>query len=283
MKYLFLVILILSFAISPLFAESPISESDYGRVLTAYYKDVDLNGDGVAESFKVIEPRRFFHNQYDDPAFDYGDDTGTIIRIFNDLGNEIYWDEVSRWQSVNEVWLKNTDDDDLQDIIVSFKEDQDYAATAYVYKWDGSGFNKEEDKFWTTITDEMMMGDRYIIVVKATYAYGEAVRFAEEAGALLGLEFKNEGREYSKEKGIYFSEDIDDPDYAGGYYPRRYSDEYISLENASAYPEFADKSIIVVAGIYSEEEEALAGLEKVRAYYQDAYVKKTRMWMGCIH
>ncbi len=133
------------------------------------------------------------------------------------------------------------------------------------------------------ITDEMFYADRYILILKSTKDYNEAVNFATEGSGKLGLKFDNEDKLYSEQKGIYFSEDIDDVLYRGEYAPRRYAEEYISLENSDHYKGFTDGYIIVVAGIYGGKEDSEEVLSKVRKFYKDAYVKKTVMWMGCIH
>jgi len=139
------------------------------------------------------------------------------------------------------------------------------------------------------ITDEMFYKDKYVLILKSTKDYSEAVRFATEASKKLGLEFHNVNRKYSKEKGIYFSEEIDDEMYRGGYAPRRYNGraqslkEYISLENSDYYKGFNDGYIIVVSGIYEDKKSSEKALAKIRKFYKDAYAKKTVMWMGCIH
>ncbi len=133
------------------------------------------------------------------------------------------------------------------------------------------------------ITDELFYSDKYILILKSTKNYNEAVNFATKASKELGLEFKNEHIKYSEEKGIYFSEDIDDRLYRDGYYPRRYGGEYISLENSLAYEGFDEGYIIVVGGVYNDKERVDRALGKAREIYKDAYAKKTNMWMGCIH
>ena len=133
------------------------------------------------------------------------------------------------------------------------------------------------------ITDEMFYSDKYILILKSTKDYNEAVNFATEASEQLGLEFDNENRKYSKEKGIYLSEDADDVAYRGLYYPRRYGKDYISLENSNGYKGFKAGYIIVVAGVYSDKESADKALRKAKEFYGDAYVKRATMWMGCIH
>lgn len=132
------------------------------------------------------------------------------------------------------------------------------------------------------IIEEDFYSDRYILILKSTKDYNEAVDFARNAAKKLGLKFDNENRRYSKEKGIYF-EGIQDDDYNGGYYPRRYTDEFISLENSSSYQGFRDGFIIVVCGIHNDKRASNQALAKIKPFYADAYVKKTKMWMGCIH
>jgi len=134
---------------------------------------------------------------------------------------------------------------------------------------------REYDSLWQ---------DRYILILKSTKNYNEAVDFAREVSKKLGLGFHNEDIRYSEEKGIYFSENIYDEVYRGGYYPRRYlGDEGISLENSWAYKGFMPGYIIVVGGVFGSRENADKILIKAKEFYEDVYVKKTVMWMGCIH
>ncbi|NQU19367.1 hypothetical protein HQ550_04345, partial [bacterium] len=50
--------------------------------------------------------------------------------------------------------------------------------------------------------------DKYILVLKLTKDYNEAVKIATEANKKADLEFQNEIRGYSKEKRIYYTKDI---------------------------------------------------------------------------
>ena len=50
------------------------------------------------------------------------------------------------------------------------------------------------------IVDEMFMIDRYVIILKSTKDYDEAVSFATEASKKIDLEFDSEHIEYSKER-----------------------------------------------------------------------------------
>lgn len=125
--------------------------------------------------------------------------------------------------------------------------------------------------------------DAYVLILKTTKSCQEAVNVATKAGKALNLEFDNESKECSDAKGVYYSEDIDDEMYRGGYAPRRYEGEYISLENSDGYKDFSPGKIIVVSGIYKDGKNARKALKAVRKFYPDAYAKKTTLWMGCIH
>ena len=133
------------------------------------------------------------------------------------------------------------------------------------------------------ITDDMFYFDKCLLILKTTKDYNEAVSFASKASEKLDREFKNEHVEYSEEKGIYYAETLPDGMYRGKYYPRRYSGEHISLENSSGYKGLTPGFIIVLGGIYDNHAEAKEALAKTRESHKDAYVKKTNMWMGCIH
>jgi hypothetical protein len=131
-----------------------------------------------------------------------------------------------------------------------------------------------EGEFWS---------ERYIVILKSTKDYNEAVDFATEAAKKLNLEFENKYIKYSKEKGIFYAKSLPDVMYRGSYYPRRHSGEYISLENSSGYEGLASGYIIVVAGVYNDKESADKALRRIKKFFNNAYVKKANMWMGCIH
>lgn len=137
------------------------------------------------------------------------------------------------------------------------------------------------------VTPDILEGeffaDRYVLILKSTKDCDEAVSVAMKAHEKLGLAYDNEHVLCSKNKGIYFAQTLPDDDYAGKYYPRRYGDDYISLENSSRYDGFAPGYIIVIAGMFPDESSARAALLKARDVYKDAYVKKTTMFMGCLH
>lgn len=132
----------------------------------------------------------------------------------------------------------------------------------------------EEENFWS---------DRYLLILKSTKDFLEAHSFAIKASKELKKDYISEYKLFMPERGIFFSDTLPDDMYRGEYYPRRYEEDQISLENSSGYKDFEPDYIIVVAGIFSSKEDAEKALAKARLVYPDAYVKKTNIWMGCIH
>ncbi|MBL7198472.1 MAG: hypothetical protein ISS47_10295 [Candidatus Omnitrophica bacterium] len=130
------------------------------------------------------------------------------------------------------------------------------------------------------LIEEEPLQDKYILVLKLTEDYNEAIKIATEANKNTDLEFQNESRGYSKEKGIYYTKDIDNRLSKGGYVTRQDIGEYISLENSSSYAVFESGYIVVIAGIYDDRGSAQEGLIRVKQFYPEAYVEETTMWDG---
>jgi len=131
------------------------------------------------------------------------------------------------------------------------------------------------------LTDDNFYMDKYILILQFMQDHDQALEFAEEASEKLEMDFSNENMEYSKEKGIYYSEENSDELDISGYYPRRYEGEYITLENSGAYGDiFIPGYIIVVGGVFNEKAKADNALSRMKETYQDAYLQKTEMWMG---
>jgi len=72
-------------------AESPVSEDDWGRSLVAYFRE-DLNGDKSPEHIKLIAPIPFYTNVSD---LRWVDPTGITLVITDASGKEVFWDEVT--------------------------------------------------------------------------------------------------------------------------------------------------------------------------------------------
>ena len=137
MKQLILSILILVFLPIFSYAQNYIAEDDLGYCLVAYFEDQDLNNDGTLENVEVIEPCRVFTNL---PDGLWGDDTGATITIADSNGRQIFWDEVGRYQPVENVSLVDLNYDGTLEVVISLGKTEEYEATDYTYGW-------EDDKY----------------------------------------------------------------------------------------------------------------------------------------
>jgi signal peptidase I len=110
------------------------------------------------------------------------------------------------------------------------------------------------------------MSERFILVLGVFENYEKASGFAKSAAKKTGMELKSENIPVTEK----------------GYFPRRYSETYLSLEKAEAY-DLQKGHIAVIAGIFDDCRAAEKALENIQKKYKDAYIKKTKLWMGCAH
>ena len=128
------------------------------------------------------------------------------------------------------------------------------------------------------------------IIVYSTTKYKEALNKCNEVNKKLNYNINFRGLEYNKEIGLSYSKEILEDKENGGeeeifpwYFPRGRNDdgEYISIEYSNGYKEFKKGYYIII--IASGDEGTLsAKLEKVKKYYKDAYIKRAKIYMGCM-
>lgn len=101
----------------------------------------------------------------------------------------------------------------------------------------------------------------------------------------LNIPIDTLGRFYNRKKNLIALPDNDtDEIYAGGYFPRRYPSESLSLEYLNVYQkESGDKTIALVAGIYETEKRAKKALTNLRKVQRNAFLVKSKIYIGCIH
>lgn len=93
------------------------------------------------------------------------------------------------------------------------------------------------------------------------------------------------GRYYNAGKDLIALPDEDEDEmYAGSYYPRRETSEYLSLEYLNYYQETApEKTIALVRGIYGSETDAQEKLAALKPNVPTAFKMQARIYMGCMH
>ncbi len=132
-------------------------------------------------------------------------------------------------------------------------------------------------------TDEASVSKRFLIA-KSTKSYKEAKRFARKLSIKTGIKIDYRGLNYNKKLMLSesYNQCLDDGFEYPCYVARgRYDDGvYISIEYSGAYQNFRDGYYIVMV---ASGESANTILKQIRQTVKDAYVKRSKVYMGCIH
>ena len=135
-----------------------------------------------------------------------------------------------------------------------------------------------------TNTEVEMFVDKSFLIAKSTTSYKEAKSFSEKISKTLGIGINYRRLTFNKSEFLSFSKE--ECTQNGWEYPcyeprGRYDDgEYISIEHTNWYDEFSNGYYIVVV---ASGKDAPKTLLKVKKHYSDAYVKKAKVYMGCMH
>lgn len=127
----------------------------------------------------------------------------------------------------------------------------------------------------------------YVIIAGESEDYKTLDALAKKLGEQTGIKYDNEGLIWSAEKQLHWPDDSGDEIYAGSYYMRRFDEKRISLEMRDWYfdvkPVEYSKKMIIVAGIYSNKKGARKQLAMIKKYAPSAYIRTTKIYIGCIH
>jgi hypothetical protein len=126
----------------------------------------------------------------------------------------------------------------------------------------------------------------YIVIAGASDSYAELNDQAQSLAISSGVEYSNGYNEYKSGKGLILSADADDEMWAGEYLFRRFGEEHISLEMKHAYFEDMENNaevMIIVAGIFYNEEEANNYMAEIHDFAPDAYIHTDEVYQGCMH
>ena len=137
----------------------------------------------------------------------------------------------------------------------------------------GTSLNAQEDA----------MVKRSFLIIQSTKSYNAALRKAQLASNKLGLTLNLNGNYADKEEGLTNNE-ICDCGVKHGYIPRgRYDNgDYISIEYSSAFDSFTEGYYIVVVSS-GNRENVEKSLPKTKEHYKDAYIKDSKVYVGCMH
>lgn len=122
------------------------------------------------------------------------------------------------------------------------------------------------------------------LIVKSTPDYKEALRYAKKVAKLTGIKYDSRGlHEHKKIKLTFSKDECENREFGYPCYIARgrYDDGvYVSVEHSDYYKGFAEGFYIVVV---ASGNELKGSLKQVRNVVKDAYVKRSEVYMGCMH
>jgi hypothetical protein len=139
--------------------------------------------------------------------------------------------------------------------------------------------------------------EKHFLIVSSTTDYKTALVIATQSSKALQLPLQLRGLKpkTNGKKGLTLPKDscilymgglYSDGDEQDCYFARGRFDEgdYVSIEYSDAYESFAKGYFIVVLGnSYGKNETLKASLKKAKLKYKDAYIKRTKVYMCCMH
>ena len=133
--------------------------------------------------------------------------------------------------------------------------------------------------------------DRWVVILSAYKDFKPAKADAERIAKASGVPFSMNGMIYDK-KGLRFPDNYEDEVFAGVYISRRFNgteingtvvEQNISIEKSDDYQGFAPGYYIVVGCIAESADEGQAQAAKYKKHAPSTYVKKTELFLGCMH
>lgn len=133
---------------------------------------------------------------------------------------------------------------------------------------------------------------KQVLILGSFKDYKDALNSAQKNGQLTGLPYSSRGMVFDTARGLIWPDNYEDEIYAGSYSGRRYTDECggdvhacLTIEKSDFYAGMQPGYYIVVAGIYDEGDKSGANsqLQKLKKIVPDAYLKSTKIYMGCMH
>ena len=127
----------------------------------------------------------------------------------------------------------------------------------------------------------------YVAIADTGTSYYKLRSEAARLNAALHITIDTMGRHYDKQRHkIVLADDDEDEIYRGEYYPRRETDTtgFLSLEYYEFYSgQPGERNIALVAGIFEQRKTADALLEKIKPVMPGAFIKKAKVYTGCMH
>lgn len=102
---------------------------------------------------------------------------------------------------------------------------------------------------------------------------------------MYNFEIDMQNKIYDPKKNlICLPENDDDELYAGTYYPRRFSSEYLSIEYIQYYKKERKSDLMGIIFLITEDKnEAKKKVTKIRKNIPSAHIIKANIYVGCMH
>ncbi|CAN5820743.1 hypothetical protein BH11VER1_BH11VER1_35070 [soil metagenome] len=133
--------------------------------------------------------------------------------------------------------------------------------------------------------------NRWLVVLGTYEDFPAAKHDAEAYAKAIGTPFSMSGMVFD-EKGLHLPNNDPDQIYAGDYLLRRFNtasigdvvvQEHLSIEKSGAYAGFSPGDYLIVASVAESAKEASLLLKRVKPSAPRAFVKKTLIFLGCMH
>lgn len=125
----------------------------------------------------------------------------------------------------------------------------------------------------------------YVVIVDSSISYYDLHQKMFTLHNSMKIAIDTMGRYFNATKNrITLPENDEDEMYAGEYYPRRFSSETLSIEHLKVYKADASQSMMcLVAGIYTATSFADTLCSTLKPKESKVFVKKSKLYIGCMH
>lgn len=157
--------------------------------------------------------------------------------------------------------------------------------------------NQDEEFVFDYKTDsiaehEINYVTNHILIIDTSYNYNELRETMMQYSADFDYIIDTLNRFFDVEQNlIRLPDDDEDEIYAGDYIPRRFGNDFLSIDYLPYYDttihfnSFNVSKMAIIAGFFEKEEETQANefLTKIKKQYPSSYIHTTEIYVGCIH
>jgi hypothetical protein len=122
-----------------------------------------------------------------------------------------------------------------------------------------------------TISDPTAKPENFIVLGTAKN-YSQAVSLAKEISAKTGIKYDSQGMMNDPKRGLIWSDNYEQKDYAGGYRPRHEEETYISVEYAEDFLDKPSAPFVLIGAIESDKVKAQEILKSFKEFVPKSYV-----------